>query len=424
MVAHTTQFAQPGWRYLDSGCAMLPAGGSVVALTHQQDFSVIAETLDATTPQTLAVTVQGGLKDQQQVHVWKSDARQQFIRQQPIVPQDGKFRLTMEPQAIYSLTTTTGQGKGGAKSPPAKPFPLPYLDTFDDGEPGTTTGRYFIEQNGSYEFTSAPGRGGLCLRQVVNRLPIVWTYGKEANAMGALCLIGDKEWANYEVSADVLLEEPGYARVAGRIARAQLNSTISGYQFHLWDTGEWRLTTRTWTPAGEGVIAEGKVQPPAGRWVNLKLRFMDDQVSAAVDGTEVCAVKDQTYQRGMAGFGNEWNRGCYDNLRIQAIDGRELMARRGTHTAPPATAPKLHKAEAQSQAVELAWTAVDGAEGYKVIYGSDPQNLNGVADAGVATNYRCWTLTNGITYHFAIVPYNDRGDGPRSETMAATPQAR
>ncbi len=53
-VAHTTQFAAPGWRYLDSACVMID-GGSVVALQspHARDFSVIIETMDAKSPQAL-----------------------------------------------------------------------------------------------------------------------------------------------------------------------------------------------------------------------------------------------------------------------------------------------------------------------------------------------------------------------------------
>ena len=57
-MAHTTQFAQPGWRYLDGACGVLKEGGSYVCLRSPKpggDYSVIIETGDAKTPQTLAL---------------------------------------------------------------------------------------------------------------------------------------------------------------------------------------------------------------------------------------------------------------------------------------------------------------------------------------------------------------------------------
>src|SRR5690606_36813134 len=53
--AHTTQFAQPGWRYVDSGCGDLPGGGSHVALRDPGtgDVTIVVETVDASASQCL-----------------------------------------------------------------------------------------------------------------------------------------------------------------------------------------------------------------------------------------------------------------------------------------------------------------------------------------------------------------------------------
>ena len=61
--AHTTQFAQPGWQYLDSGSGYLPEKGSYVALrsTDRWSWSVILETIDAKHPQTVQFRLTGGL---------------------------------------------------------------------------------------------------------------------------------------------------------------------------------------------------------------------------------------------------------------------------------------------------------------------------------------------------------------------------
>ena len=39
---------------------------------------------------------------------------------------DVSFSVTLQPNEVYSFTTTTGQGKGAAVSPPAVNLPLPY----------------------------------------------------------------------------------------------------------------------------------------------------------------------------------------------------------------------------------------------------------------------------------------------------------
>ncbi|HEY3630489.1 MAG TPA: hypothetical protein VGL21_06295, partial [Jatrophihabitantaceae bacterium] len=72
-VAQTTQFTQPGWRYLDSGSTRID-GGSVVSLRSPStpDWSSVAETLDATAPQQVSFAVGGGLSTGD-VHVWATD---------------------------------------------------------------------------------------------------------------------------------------------------------------------------------------------------------------------------------------------------------------------------------------------------------------------------------------------------------------
>ena len=74
-VAHTTQFAEPGWRYMDRACGRFDAKtwkGSHVALRDPAsgDWSLILCTDNAT---TVSVRIAAGLK-QGPVHVWKSDA--------------------------------------------------------------------------------------------------------------------------------------------------------------------------------------------------------------------------------------------------------------------------------------------------------------------------------------------------------------
>jgi O-glycosyl hydrolase len=74
VMAQTTQFTAPGWRYLDSSSGYLGgnrANGSYVSLRSPStgDYSVVIETMDATAAQTFTASVTGGLSTGT-VHVW------------------------------------------------------------------------------------------------------------------------------------------------------------------------------------------------------------------------------------------------------------------------------------------------------------------------------------------------------------------
>src|SRR5256885_10118304 len=74
VMAHTAQFTQPGWRYVDSAKGYLPGGGSYVGLRSPAggDYSLIAETIDATGPQQVTLDVTGGLPAKP-LHLWQTD---------------------------------------------------------------------------------------------------------------------------------------------------------------------------------------------------------------------------------------------------------------------------------------------------------------------------------------------------------------
>src|SRR5208337_720206 len=172
VTAHTTQFAQPGWQYLDNACGHLTGNGSYVTLKSptSNDYSIIVETVDATEPQAVKFQTSGGLSTGT-VHVWQTNASKTFEKVSDITPQDGSFLITLEPDSIYSLTTTMGQAKGTATPPPPAPFPFPYAENFES----TTVGKapkYFADQNGAFEVVACSGRQGRCLRQVIDQRPI------------------------------------------------------------------------------------------------------------------------------------------------------------------------------------------------------------------------------------------------------------
>ena len=88
-------------------------------------------------------------------------------------PADNTVELQLEPNAIYTCTSTTGQQKGSHGTPPArKPFPFPFQDNFESYASGDTP-RYFSDQKGTFEVSQSP-KGGLCLAQIVPAQGILW----------------------------------------------------------------------------------------------------------------------------------------------------------------------------------------------------------------------------------------------------------
>ena len=417
VLAHTTQFAKPGWHYLDGACGYLAEGGSYVSLKKDGDYSVVVETLAAGKPQTVEFTVQGGLSDSA-VHVWRSNAARWFEKIETLQPKDGSFSLRLEPDSVYSITTTTGQRKGEVVPPSDSPFPLPYKDSFERSPLGCTTPDYFLEQNGSYEIVEAGGgRKGRSLRQVVNQSPIVWTYGHTAHKLGTASLIGDKNWNNYRVGADLFLEEPGYASVMGRVSRCTLDGAISGYQLRLYDTGKWELREDT----DSGVIASGTVVCGLNTWHRLDLSFNEDLIVASIDRKTVCEIKHARYMHGLAGLGNGYNIGQYADFEIATLPGVPVQSAHPVVPARPPTATTLFVPSPGNQAVRLSWSPMEGATSYSVLFGAEAGKYPSRVEVGPLTAYTITTLTNGREYHFVVVASNEKGQSKPSNDMSAVP---
>jgi hypothetical protein len=87
----------------------------------------------------------------------------------------------------------------------------------------------------------------------------------------------------------------------------------------------------------------------------------------------------------------------------------------------PPTAPVLYVPSPSNQAVRLSWSPVEGATGYKIIFGTEPDQYPSTIDAGGLTAYTITTLTNGKEYHFAVIATNEKGESKPSNSMNATP---
>ena len=346
--AHYGQFCEVGWQYLDSGCGALEGGGSFVTLaTPRGDYSVIIETKEATAIQEVRFETKDLAPDA--LCLWESNEREQFVRLGDVRPYNGAFTLALEPNTIYSLSTTRGQQKGAfADVPAAEPFPFPYYENFESYDAPEKYGylpRYTADIGGAFELVKRPDGKGQCLRQVAPIPTISWVPD-----WLPLTILGDENWTDYEVNVDVYLHQGEAAGVMGRVGNFGYGGfTPKCYMAHLSASGVCKLSVirgkinkkelvgddeqqaiikaqNDASEGGEKVLASVQLaHVGAHQWHNLKLRFEGSKISAFVDGKELLSVENTLYPRGLValmadGDKDKLSTPYYDNLRINGLD--------------------------------------------------------------------------------------------------------
>lgn len=327
-LAHTAQFTAPGWKYLDSSSGYIDGNrnnGSYVSLKspNNSDYSTIIETVDASAAQTLNLSVTGGLSTGQ-VHVWSTNLNSTnqsdfFLHSSDITPSGGAFSLTVQPGRLYSITTTTGQGKGTATSPGQGSLNLPYSDNFDGYAAGKEA-KYLMDMEGAFEASACPaGRSGTCVRQSSTQQAIPWKTRTDPYA-----LLGNVAWSNYTVSADTLLEKSGYVELIGR-AGSQVTSNqaaLNAYYLRVSDTGAWSILRNNLSAQVTTLRSGTTAALGTNRWHSLSLGFSGSTITASIDGTVVGTVTDSTLPAGQVGLAtSQGETAQFDNLVVAGSGG-------------------------------------------------------------------------------------------------------
>jgi len=337
--AHYGQFSEIGWQYLNGACGKLAAGGTFVTLKSPgQDYSVILETKGARTNQNVTFNISGGLSTGK-LCVWRSNEREPFVKLDDISLQAdklgaGSFTITLDPMSVYSISTTTGQQKGSFDNTPAeKSFPFPYYETFDEYAQPSQFGylpHYTADISSVFEIADRPDKTGKCLRAVLDKKPQSW-----APEWLAYTIIGDRDWTDYEVSADINLDDGGAAGVMGRVnsVGTGYGCVARGYYLRLAADGVCSLFLAGQS-GGRGAAAQPAegMQLAAGtaanfaahQWHNLKLQLSGANLTGFVDGVQVLSATNSASAKGMAGLiagsnPNTRNTALFDNLLINAV---------------------------------------------------------------------------------------------------------
>ena len=313
--AHTTQFAQPGWQYLDRSSGYLPERGDYVSLrsADAKKWSVILETIAATHAQQVHFELAGGLQGEV-VHVWETNAKRTFEHVADVPIDNGSFSYTFDPDSLYSLTTTTGQGKGTAKPPAQRPFPLPFHENFEE-VPWHGTPRYLSDQDGAFQVEQCDDRAGRCLEQVITRKPTPW-----GPLPDPWTLAGDSHWTDYELNVEARFDESGDITLMGRIDSADVFKNQkarypSGYIFVMDQLGSWKVLSCAYNKP-DVTLAASHVKLSAGRWHHFGMSFRQNKITVMLDGQVLSSVQDDQHRAGMFGIGTGWNRAQFDELTV------------------------------------------------------------------------------------------------------------
>ena len=355
VIGHTTQFTERGWFYLGGGaCALLAGGGSYVSLASPggDDVTIVIETVGASTAQDLTIDLKGSLASVKKLFVWTTAEGAVFEQQAAVlVGSDGTVTVKVPANNVWTLSTTTGQQKGGASIParPLAPLALPYFDGFGS-YPEDTLAKYYSDMHGAFAvFTDPTGNGNKVLRQQADTIVPLATHGRGATAYAAI--FGDPDWSGYSLETMVRSEGGGSSNnnnnnnnntdgsvpagadefvfvgiTAGDTAASSMGSLHPEVFYHapyspkdgvvlvLAMSGSWSLTV-----AGDTVTNGTAGRWSSGHWLTVELATAGSgTVSATVNG--VALARDVVVPGG-PGHGPAWI-GCgihhcsWDNVTV------------------------------------------------------------------------------------------------------------
>lgn len=321
-LAHINQFAQPGWKYLDSGCKWWNGanssneGVSMVSLRSPvtNDYSIIIETMDAKEPQTLHIKLSDDLSTKD-LSVFRSVFNgEEFIKQADIKLENREFAITVQPKSIYSLTTTSGQGKGIAehKIPKIGEQSINYSNDFESQNLNSPA-KYFSDQHGTFEVVPLPDKKGKCLKQISITPGICW----RCSYKNPLSFMGEINWKNYRFSADFLIPDSGEVFFIGRannLAPEWGSFPYVGYALHFQSNGAWELKIENGKSLASGVFKNS-----VNKWHSVEMIFNIDSIKVVIDGKIKAEVVDSTFNHGVIAIGTGWNEACFDNIKISPV---------------------------------------------------------------------------------------------------------
>uniref|UniRef100_A0A8C6WWP6 Galactocerebrosidase n=1 Tax=Neogobius melanostomus TaxID=47308 RepID=A0A8C6WWP6_9GOBI len=326
ITAHTTQFTQPGWTYLQT-VGHLAQGGSYVALTDGKgNLTVVIETMTHdhsicirppllpfnVTAQNATFHLNGSFASIKELRVWRSQFNFQSKKPaffEKLGPIKVSVTLNLQEDEVYTITTVTTGLKGSYPNPPpSAPFPKVYKDDFDNKNPPFSEAPNFADQTGVFEYyinLTDPGPHVFTLRQTITQMPITWA----TDADQTISVIGDWHWQNVTVTC---------VFIAARVDKGgQSIRSARGVFYWVFADGTYKVTNDL---AGQTVLAEGLSGTRAYGWHTLTLKVQGQYASGLLNGYPLWKnAVVLTPKNGWAAIGtNSFELAQFDNFAVEA----------------------------------------------------------------------------------------------------------
>ena len=340
--AHTTQFVDVGWHYLQhgSGVGALENNGSYVALTDGKELTIVVESMTPAvsdcsgrhrppgnvTSQQVTFQLAGAFAGLTALNVFFSDfhpggPETWFEYQGTISVSQGKFSFFLDIDQIYTFSTRNGTKNMYPTPPVASPFPPVYSDSFDTYTLSSEAA-YFTDQTGSFEIVKATDVShGLVMRQMVPQRPVSWCYDAEY----PYSVIGDHNWRKINVSVDILIETRGAAMLAADVTSGGCAGDHSSpaIAFFIHSDGNWTLSNNT-TPLS--TLASGSIDVPVNTWHHMQLYVLDDRSEVYFNGQYLgmtTILNAKSSKSGWAAIGSSFDYVQFDNFNIMVTPPSE-----------------------------------------------------------------------------------------------------
>ncbi|XP_055013798.1 galactocerebrosidase [Boleophthalmus pectinirostris] len=334
ITAHTTQFTQPGWTYLQT-VGHLVQGGSYVALTDRKgNLTVVIETMTHdhsicirppllpfnVTAQNATFHLKGSFASIKELQVWRSQITSETKMTSYFCRLWMERSLELQEDEVYTLTTITTGVKGSHPDPPpSAPFPKVYKDDFDSKDPPFSEAPNFADQTGVFEYyKNLTDRGPhvYTLRQILTQTPITWA----TDADQTISVIGDYHWQNLTISCDVFMEKvkTGGVFIAARVDKGgQSIRSARGVFYWVYADGTYKVTSDL---AGEFVLAEGLSGTRAYGWYTLTLKVQGQFAYGLLNGYTLWKnAVVLTPKNGWAAIGtSSYELAQFDNFAVEA----------------------------------------------------------------------------------------------------------